>query len=192
VDLILHVTGNKQEAVSGVMGSVGTKRLTQVRKAVHLWGSIQALLQNAQIEQEDANTRLGERREPGLKSVKGCIGVRVSERLNCGRHAGLAEGRERAIAGGEPSDVAQPGIHELLEAGNIACGFRPSVEHRISRIECSGDMRYELYGPGVDTVVSEELDRNEIVRPKAPARRDKCVNLIACAQVVGTGIGRGP
>src|SRR5262249_25115047 len=61
-----------------------------------------------------------------------------------------------------------------------------------SRIECSGDMRYELYGRGVDTVVSDELDRNEIARPKAPARRDKCINLIACAQAVGTGIGRGP
>jgi hypothetical protein len=52
-------------------------------------------------------------------------------------------------------------------------------------------MRHELYRRGVDSVVSDELDRNEIARPKAPARRDKCVNLIACAQAVGTGIGRG-
>src|SRR5262249_1797079 len=174
-DLILDGTGNEQEAVSGVMESVGTKRLTQVRKAVDLGRRIQALLHNAQIEQEDTYAGLREGREPSLKSVKSCIGISVGERLNCGRakHAGLADRLERAVAGEEPSDVAQPSIHEFLEARNIACGFGPRVDHRISRIERSGDMRYELYGRGVGSVVSDELDRNEIARPKAPARRDK-------------------
>ena len=39
---------------------------------------------------------------------------------------------------------------------------------------------------------SDELNHNEIARPKLPARRDKGVNLIGCAEAVGAGIGRGP